>query len=47
MAKNIPIVVSWQPFALAIVFSGIVGIAAGIKPAKRAAALNPVDAIKE
>ncbi len=46
MFKEIPVVVSWQPFALAIVFSGIVGIAAGIKPARRAAALNPVDAIR-
>ncbi|HDZ62814.1 MAG TPA: FtsX-like permease family protein, partial [Nitrospirae bacterium] len=46
MVKKIPVVVSWQPFALAIVFSGIVGIAAGIKPARRAAALNPVDAIR-
>ena len=46
MARKIPVVVSWQPFALAIVFSGIVGIAAGIKPARRAAALDPVDAIR-
>jgi putative ABC transport system permease protein len=41
-----PTVVSWEPFALALVFSSLVGILAGILPARRAAALDPVQAIR-
>jgi putative ABC transport system permease protein len=44
--KKLPAMVSWEPFVLAIVFSTLVGIIAGIQPAKRASALNPVDAIR-
>ena len=44
--KKMPVVLSWEPFALAIVFSTLVGIIAGIQPAKRAAAMDPVDAIR-
>ena len=44
--KKMPVVLSWEPFALAIVFSTIVGLIAGLQPAKRAAAMNPVDAIR-
>jgi putative ABC transport system permease protein len=43
---KMPAMISWEPFVLAIVFSTIVGIAAGLQPAKRASALNPVDAIR-
>jgi putative ABC transport system permease protein len=43
---TMPAIVSWEPFALAIVFSTIVGIAAGLQPAKRAATMDPVDAIR-
>lgn len=46
MLMKMPAMISWEPFALAIVFSTIVGIAAGLQPAKRASALNPVDAIR-
>jgi len=44
--KKMPVVLSWEPFALAVVFSTIVGLIAGLQPAKRAAALDPVDAIR-
>jgi putative ABC transport system permease protein len=44
--KKMPIVLSWEPFALAIVFSTLVGLIAGLQPAKRAAAMDPVDAIR-
>jgi len=46
MIKKMPAVVSWEPFALAVVFSAVVGIAAGMQPARRAAAMDPVDAIR-
>jgi putative ABC transport system permease protein len=46
MLMKMPAMISWEPFVLAIVFSTIVGIAAGLQPAKRASALNPVDAIR-
>ncbi len=38
--------ISWEPFVLAFVFSGLVGVLAGISPAKRAASLNPVEALR-
>jgi len=44
--KKMPAMISWEPFALAIVFSTIVGIVAGLQPAKRAATMDPVKAIK-
>lgn len=44
--RKIPAVISWEPFALAIVFSSIVGIIAGLQPAKRAAKMDPVTAIR-
>ncbi|MBI5103258.1 MAG: ABC transporter permease [Nitrospirae bacterium] len=44
--KRMPVVLSWEPFALAIMFSTIVGLIAGLQPARRAAAMDPVDAIK-
>lgn len=44
--RKMPVVLSWEPFALAIVFSTLVGVIAGLQPAKRAAALDPVDAIR-
>jgi len=46
MIKKMPVVLSWEPFALAIVFSTLVGLIAGLQPAKRAAAMDPVDAIR-
>lgn len=44
--KKMPALISWEPFALAVVFSTAVGIIAGIQPAKRAAAMDPVEAIR-
>ncbi|TAN41652.1 MAG: FtsX-like permease family protein [Nitrospirae bacterium] len=44
--KKMPAMISWEPFVLAVLFSTIVGIAAGLQPAKRAAAMDPVQAIK-
>ena len=43
---KLSMVVSWEPFALAFVFSGLVGILAGISPARRAASLDPVEALR-
>ena len=44
--KKMPAVLSWEPFVLAIVFSAAVGIVAGLQPARKAAGLDPVNAIK-
>lgn len=44
--KKMPAMLSWEPFVVAVVFSGAVGIIAGIQPARRAAAMDPVSAIK-
>lgn len=41
-----PVVVSWEPFALAVVFSLLVGLFFGIQPARRAARLRPVEALR-
>lgn len=43
---KMPTSTSWESFALAIVFSTIVGILSGIQPARRAAAMDPADAIR-
>jgi putative ABC transport system permease protein len=42
----IPVVVSWEPFALAALFAFLVGTFFGVQPARRAARLNPVDALR-
>jgi len=41
-----PVVVSWEPFALAAVFAFLVGTFFGVQPARRAARLNPVEALR-
>jgi putative ABC transport system permease protein len=45
-AKNVPMQVSWQAVAVAVVFSVLVGIIFGVYPAKRAAQLHPVEALR-
>lgn len=46
MLKGMPAMLSWEALALALLFSTLVGVAAGLQPAKRAAQLDPVQAIK-
>ena len=41
-----PVVVSWEPFALAAVFALLVGTFFGVQPARRAARLNPVESLR-
>jgi ABC-type antimicrobial peptide transport system permease subunit len=42
----IPVVISWEPFALAAIFALLVGTFFGVQPARRAARLKPVDALR-
>jgi len=47
MSKGkMPAMLSWEPFVLGFVFSVLVGILAGIQPAKKAADMDPVIALK-
>jgi putative ABC transport system permease protein len=46
MLKGMPAMLSWEALALALLFSTLVGVGAGLQPAKRAANLDPVQAIK-
>ena len=46
LTTKLPASVSWEALLLGIVFSSIVGIAAGIFPARRAAALEPVETLR-
>jgi putative ABC transport system permease protein len=41
-----PAVISWQAIGLGAALSAITGIAAGVIPARRAASLLPVDALR-
>ncbi|MBP7867531.1 MAG: ABC transporter permease [Acidobacteria bacterium] len=43
---RVPAVVSWEPFALSLAFALAVGTVFGIQPARRAARLVPVDALR-
>jgi putative ABC transport system permease protein len=42
-----PISVGWQPFAVAFVFSSIIGLFFGIYPARKAASLDPASALSQ
>ena len=44
--KGMPMVVSWQAIGLAVAFSVVVGIVFGVQPARRAARMNPVEALR-
>lgn len=43
---KMPVVVSWEPFVLAVVASVVVGLAAAAVPARRAAAIDPATALR-
>lgn len=43
---QMPVSVSWESVALGVTFSSLVGILAGLQPAKAAAALQPVEALQ-
>jgi putative ABC transport system permease protein len=43
---KMPIIISWEPFVLAVAFSLVVGLFFGIQPARRAARLNPVESLR-
>jgi len=42
-----PISITWQPFAVAFLFSAIIGLFFGIYPARKAAALDPAGALSQ
>jgi putative ABC transport system permease protein len=46
MKMGLPAVVPWEAFLLGMVFSAMVGMLAGILPARRAAALDPVETLR-
>ncbi|MCX6786882.1 MAG: ABC transporter permease, partial [Candidatus Kaiserbacteria bacterium] len=43
---KLPLVVSWEPFAMGLVFALVVGVFFGVQPARRAARLNPTEALR-
>jgi len=43
---KMPVAISWESIVLGLVFSSLVGIVAGLQPAKRAAALQPIEALR-
>jgi len=43
---QMPTSISWESVALGVVFSSLVGIVAGLQPAKKAAALQPIEALR-
>ncbi len=43
---KVPIVLSWVPFVLSTVFALVLGVCFGVLPARRAARLNPVEALR-
>lgn len=48
MSKGkMPAMLSWEPFVLGFVFSVLVGILAGLHPARKAAEMDPVIALKD
>jgi putative ABC transport system permease protein len=43
---HFPVVITWVPFAAGSIFSIVIGVVFGIQPAKKAAALEPVEAMR-
>ncbi|ABI59594.1 ABC transporter permease [Nitrosomonas eutropha] len=46
LVSDLPISIPWRYVIAALLLSGVIGLAAGIVPAIRAARLNPVDALR-
>lgn len=46
MITGMPVSISWESVALGVVSSSLVGIIAGLQPAKRASKLQPVEALR-
>ncbi|MDP3830153.1 MAG: peptide ABC transporter permease, partial [Ignavibacteriaceae bacterium] len=46
MIAGMPVSISWESVALGVVSSSLVGIIAGLQPAKRASKLQPVEALR-
>ena len=42
-----PISISWQPFVVAFIFSSLIGLFFGIYPARKAASLDPANALSQ
>ena len=43
---KVPVVLSWEPFALSLLFTLLLGTFFGVQPARKAASLSPVDALR-
>jgi putative ABC transport system permease protein len=46
MVTGLPTSISWESAAIGVVFSSLVGVLAGLQPAKKAAALQPIEALR-
>ena len=46
VATDLPVSIPWPYVIGALILSGLIGLAAGVVPAMRAARLNPVDALR-
>ncbi len=46
IVMQIPVSVSWASILTGVISASIIGIVAGIQPAKKAARLNPIEALK-
>lgn len=46
LASELPVSIPWMYVISALIISGLIGLAAGVAPAMRAARLNPVDALR-
>jgi len=46
-AANFPIYFSYKPFFAGLSLAWIVGILAGLQPARKAADINPIEAIRK
>ncbi|MBI5635297.1 MAG: ABC transporter permease [Nitrospirae bacterium] len=46
MSGHFPVVITWVPFAAGSIFSIVIGMVFGIQPARKAAALEPVEAMR-